>query len=294
MALALAVHWHSMHEDPGLCRGQHFGERGERTLDVSGRDRQRRRQPQHVSPRREHEQARGAAGVDDRGDGPVELGAEQEAAARAPRARRAAPARPAASRCAGAPGRSRAARRRSRPRPRRPRRTRRGCRRRSSRGRPGSKPRGAASATSSAPIGRPFASPLASVTRSGSTPSCSKAKNVPVRPTPVCTSSKTSSAPSSSASSRAAARNPGSSGMDAALAQHRLEQDQRRCRRRGAASSDSTSFGAREARRPGRAARSAARFAGWPVAESAPSVRPWKRALERDDPGLRRSPCART
>ena len=55
---------------------------------------------------------------------------------------------------------------------------------------PGANAPAASSATSSAPIGSPFARPFARVTRSGRTPSCSNAKNDPVRPTPVCTSSK--------------------------------------------------------------------------------------------------------
>ena len=59
----------------------------------------------------------------------------------------------------------------------------------------GTKPLGASSRDEQAPIGRPFARPLASVTASRLTPSCSKAKNVPQRPTPVWTSSKSSSAP---------------------------------------------------------------------------------------------------
>ena len=91
---------------------------------------------------------------------------------------------------------------------------------------PTSKPAGASSATSRQPIGSPFASPFASVTSCGRTPSCSQAKNEPVRPTPVCTSSKARSAPSSAASSAAAARNSGVERDDAALAEHRLEQDQ--------------------------------------------------------------------
>jgi hypothetical protein len=54
---------------------------------------------------------------------------------------------------------------------------------------------------------------LASVTASGLTSACSKQKKDPVRPTPVCTSSKTSSAPSSSASSLAERRNSGVAGL---------------------------------------------------------------------------------
>ena len=54
-----------------------------------------------------------------------------------------------------------------------------------------------------------------------------QAKNAPLRPTPVCTSSKISSAPCSSASARASASDLGRERVDAALALHRLEQDRR-------------------------------------------------------------------
>ena len=59
---------------------------------------------------------------------------------------------------------------------------------------------------------QPVREAFASVTASGLTSSCSQAKNVPVRPTPVWISSKTSSAPCSSASARAVARNSGVAG----------------------------------------------------------------------------------
>src|SRR5699024_12519276 len=45
------------------------------------------------------------------------------------------------------------------------------------------------SLTSTAPMGRPPPSPLARVTMSGRRLYCSQARKVPVRPTPVCTSS---------------------------------------------------------------------------------------------------------
>ncbi len=61
-----------------------------------------------------------------------------------------------------------------------------------------------------APIGtKPPDSALATVTMSGCTPSCSKAKNLPVRPMPVCTSSQISKAPCRRNSACAAVKNPG-------------------------------------------------------------------------------------
>src|SRR5215207_2743884 len=92
---------------------------------------------------------------------------------------------------------------------------------------PGTNAPAAPSLTSRQPIGSPFARPFASVTASGRTPSCSNAKNVPVRPTPVCTSSRTGSsrmqpissvtAASSDATSVGCAKTtPASSGSNAA------------------------------------------------------------------------------
>ena len=57
-----------------------------------------------------------------------------------------------------------------------------------------------------APIGSPPPSPFARVTMSGVMPSCWWAKKAPVRPIPVCTSSRTSRAPWRAVSSRAATR----------------------------------------------------------------------------------------
>ena len=57
-----------------------------------------------------------------------------------------------------------------------------------------------------APIGRPPPRPLASVTTSGRIPARWCANHAPVRPMPVCTSSRTSSAPAALVISRAAAR----------------------------------------------------------------------------------------
>ena len=52
-----------------------------------------------------------------------------------------------------------------------------------------------------APSGSPLAIPLARHTMSPATPQCSEANILPVRPIPLCTSSKTSSTPCSSHSS---------------------------------------------------------------------------------------------
>ena len=53
-----------------------------------------------------------------------------------------------------------------------------------------------------APSGSPDASPLAVISTSGSTPACSIAHILPVRPMPDCTSSATSRMPCRSHSSR--------------------------------------------------------------------------------------------
>ena len=52
-----------------------------------------------------------------------------------------------------------------------------------------------------------------------------------------------------------------------------------------AASSDATSFGSANAT-PGSSGSNAARFAGWPVTESAPHVRPWNEPSSATTPGL--------
>ena len=64
-----------------------------------------------------------------------------------------------------------------------------------------------------APIGSPFASAFASVNTSGVTSTPWNANHVPVRPTPVCTSSNSSRAPRSSHSRRARRRYSGESGI---------------------------------------------------------------------------------
>ncbi len=52
-----------------------------------------------------------------------------------------------------------------------------------------------------------------------------------------------------------------------------------------AAASASTSFGATNAA-PGESGSNGTRFAGWPVTESAPSVRPWKPPSSATTPGF--------
>ena len=104
------------------------------------------------------------------------------------------------------------------------------CRRRSSRGcRPSCRPRPRRVARQ-APSGKPPPMPLAIAMMSGATPAHSCAKNLPVRPTPHCTSSKISSRPCSSQSSRSACSDCRRHGAHAALALHRLDQDRRRLR----------------------------------------------------------------
>src|SRR3954451_24190802 len=139
---------------------------------------------------------------------------------------------------------------------------------------PATKPSGASSETRRQPIGRPLASAFASVTRCGRTPTCSKAKKEPVRPVPVWISSRQSSAPSSAARASAAWRNAGSSGItppSPRIGSSRLSP----MSGAAAGSSEITSFGC-ATRTPWSSGSKAARFAGWPVADSEPLVRPWK------------------
>ena len=126
---------------------------------------------------------------------------------------------------------------------------------------PGANAPAASSATSRQPIGRPFASPFASVTRSGRTPSCSKAKNVPVRPTPGLDLVE---AEQRAERGRGAATNARRQRHDAALPEHRLEQDQRRCRRRPPPRARRR----RSERRSGRPAAAARRRCAWPAGRS--------------------------
>ena len=91
----------------------------------------------------------------------------------------------------GPPPRSRRARRA--PPPARP-----GCRRTCRRRAPSPGASMISARPSTPESGRPAAIDFATVIRSGSTPKCSIAKNRPVRPKPVCTSSATSTIPCSS------------------------------------------------------------------------------------------------
>ena len=209
---------------------------------------------------------------------------------RAPRRTPGRRASPPCSSALRARARSRAARRRSSRRRRTPQRTTPGCRRRSSRDPRATNPPSASSATSSAPIGRPLARPLASVTRSGRTPSCSKAKNDPVRPTPVCTSSKQSRGGELSCR---AATNSALERDHAAFAEDRLEQDQADLVVDGARTSASTSFGGDEAHAGHERGerRSLRRLPGHRERAERPAV---EATFERDDTRLARSPCART
>ena len=118
--------------------------------------------------------------------------------------------------------------RRSRSRPRARRRTRAGGRRRSSHGR--ARDRVSAFARMrreprNAPSGKPPPSALASTSRSGRIPLCSNPNSVPVRPSPVTTSSKIRSAPTSSQRSRRSREKRGIRDAHAALRLHRLDDD---------------------------------------------------------------------
>ena len=68
------------------------------------------------------------------------------------------------------------------------------------------RPAAAFSLHATAPIGTPPPRPLASVITSGATSSCWWPNHLPVRPTPVCTSSKIRIVPVSSHSRRSPAR----------------------------------------------------------------------------------------
>ena len=221
-------------------------DRSMREVGLLLRDRERRREPERGVAGGADEQVVLERGVGDRPGRAAELDREQQPGAA--HARRAAPRSARRSRA-----RARAGRRRSSRRRRTPPRSETGLPPKVEAWSPGTKPVGAPSETSSAPIGRPFARPFASVTASGRTPARCQAKNSPVRPTPVCTSSKTRSASCSSASARASLERLRRERPDAALALHRLEEDRGGLRpdapRRASPASRSA--------RPGRAARTA-------------------------------------
>ena len=124
-------------------------------------------------------------------------------------------------------------------------------------------------------MGGPFPSPLASMIRSGMIPSCSWAKNVPVRPIPACTSSTQRSAPDLERELCGCLRKRGLEWDHAALAEHGLEQQQRGVagrRKRGLERLDVVRAGERD---PGHERPEALPLRRLPVAERAPSVRPW-------------------
>ena len=153
-------------------------------------------------------------------------------------------------------------------------------------------PNARSSRAMAAPIGRPFASAFASVNTSGVTSTPWNANHVPVRPTPVCTSSNSSRAPRSSHSRRASAGTRRQRDH-AAFAEHGLEQHRgrrvvdRRRQRVGVAGRDvDEALGQRLERHvllrmPGRGQR-----------RERPAV---ERAVQRDDlhAALRGAPTAR-
>ena len=75
--------------------------------------------------------------------------------------------------------------------------------------------------------GRPPASDFAVIRMSGTTPVCSTANSLPVRPKPVCTSSAISRMPCFSVSARSRGQVVGGRHHEAALAQHRLHDHRR-------------------------------------------------------------------
>ena len=129
-------------------------------------------------------------------------------------------------------------------------------------------------------MGSPLARPFASVTRSGRTPSCSNAKNDPVRPTPVCTSSKQRSGESSAAAATNS-RSSGTTPPSPRIGSRRI----RPTSSSTAATSASTSFGGTKLT-PGTSGANGSRFAGCPVTDSAPNVRPWNPPSSATTPGL--------
>ena len=89
---------------------------------------------------------------------------------------------------------------------------------------PGTKAFAASPRASIAPSGMPPPSDFERVTTSGRTPSASQARKVPVRPRPVCTSSRHEQGPAVGAELRGAREVPGRRHAHAALPLDRLEQ----------------------------------------------------------------------
>ena len=254
-------------------------------LELVARDRQRRRQPEDASrPAVPTSRPAVEAGGDDRAGRTVELGAEhQAAAAHLDDARQRV--EPGREPLAAARARRRAAARRPSRRPRRQRRTTTGLPPNVLAWSPGSRPvrravRDEQRADRQA-VGEPLRERDARPARRRAAP---RRRSVPVRPTPHCTSSKTSSAPCSSASARAAARNSASPGGSRPRPEP-ARSGSRPCPGRPRAASESTSF-----RRANRAAgasgshgRALLRLAGDGERAVRAAV---ERVLQRDDDRL--------
>ena len=235
----------------------------ERTVDVAGARRRAAARAAGRSGRTMRQTRPASSAASTTGcAGRVELGADEQAAHRARRRRRGsarearrAAARRSRARCCEQLVVDRVAHRE------RGRARRRGCRRTSSRGRRAANAPAASSATSRQPIGRPFASPLASVTSCGRTPSCSKAKNVPVRPIAGLHLVEGEQRAELVGERGRGRRNCRLERNDAAFAEHRLEQDEADVVATPRPRSESMSFGCAK-RAPGRSGSNAARFAG--------------------------------
>ncbi len=148
-------------------------------------------------------------------------------------------------------------------------------RRRWWRGRRARRPRPPPARAQQAPMGTPLPSAFAIVTTSGCTPACWKPNQRPVRPSPVCTSSRIRRIPRSSQSARTPRRYSTDAGLHAALALHRLEQHGADASGRGRARGRR----GRRRRRAGTLRAAAGTPRAWsagPVACSVARVRPWK------------------
>ena len=205
------------------------GDDRQRHVGLGPGDDERRGHADRALAAREHEQAAVEAGLLERVGGRRGRGGRCRSSGPCRGPGGSAAGRPAARAARRAGGRRR--RRRWRPaRPRRGRawparrRRRPGCRRTSSRACPAAQSMTSALAMMPA-SGSPLARPLPTHMMSGSTPSCSQAHIVPVRPTPDCTSSTTSRMPCSSHSRRRSASHPAGGHDVAALALDRLDED---------------------------------------------------------------------
>ena len=136
-------------------------------------------------------------------------------------------------------------------------------------------------ATRSAPIGRPFARPFASVTRSGRRRAARTRRTARAADARLHLVEAQQLAPAA----RPRLRRTRGRADGRRLRPGRARAGSARRRRRGCARSASTSFGGTNAH-SGHAAARSRRFAGCPVAESAPSVRPWKLPSSATTPGF--------